>query len=136
MYDAGSESECYSMGGVYRALKYGEGGRCYLYNIVQRICLMVAYTEHPETASYTWEYRGGCYEGGKIAVYERAYPGQEYHFDSIPIEVREDESLYNQFSNVEAEIDSTVSPLFSYLSSFFLLLSFISAILFAIFFYK
>jgi len=124
------------MGGVYRALKLGEGGRCYLYNIVKRICLMVAYTEHPETASYTWEYRGGCYQGGSIAVYERAYPGEEYHFDSIPIEIREDESLYNSISNVEAEIDSKVSPIFSYLSYFCLFMSFISAILFAVFFYK
>lgn len=33
---------------------------------------MIAYKEHPETASYTWEYRGGCYGDGKIAVYELA----------------------------------------------------------------
>ncbi|CDW91621.1 UNKNOWN [Stylonychia lemnae] len=135
-FDAGSESECSSMGGVYRALKFGEGGRCYLYNIVKRICLMVAYTEHPETASYTWEYRGGCYQGGSIAVYERAYPGEEYHFDSIPIEVREDESLYNALGNVEAEVNSTVSPVFNYISYFCLFMAFVSGILFAIFFYK
>ena len=36
---------------------------------------MIAYKEHPETASYTWEYRGGCYGSGDIAVYETAVPG-------------------------------------------------------------
>jgi hypothetical protein len=42
---------------------------------------MVAYKEHPETASYTWEYRGGCYTGGNIAVYGKATVGEEYRFD-------------------------------------------------------
>lgn len=101
-YQVSSESECYSRGGIYRQSMKEEGGLCYMYMIVKRICLMVAYTEHPETASYTWEYRGGCYEGGNIAVYERAVPGEEYHFDDIPIEVREDESLYVALGNVEA----------------------------------
>ena len=50
---------------------------------------MISYKEHPETASYTWEYRGGCYGSGKIAVYEPATPGEEYRFDSVPIEIRE-----------------------------------------------
>lgn len=104
--------------------------------IVKRICLMVAYTEHPETASYTWEYRGGCYEGGNIAVYERANPGEEYNFESVPIEVREDESLYNALGNVEAEVNSTISPLFYFCSTLSLLLAFISGILFAVFFFK
>lgn len=63
--------------------------------VLKRICLMIAYKEYPETASYTWEYRGGCYGSGSIAVYERAVLGQEYHFDNIPIEVREDESEYS-----------------------------------------
>ena len=57
--DVASESAC--KGGVYRKKTFGDGGKCYTYNILQRICLMVAYTEHPESASYTWEYRGGCY---------------------------------------------------------------------------
>jgi hypothetical protein len=97
---------------------------------------MVAYTEHPETASYTWEYRGGCYEGGNIAVYEKATPGEEYHFDNIPVEVREDESLYVLLGNVEAETESFMSPLFYFLATISLLLAFISAILFAVFFFK
>jgi hypothetical protein len=55
---------------------------------------MVAYTEYPETASYGWEYRGGCYKDGGIGVYEKAVPGTDYLFEFIPIEIREDESLY------------------------------------------
>lgn len=51
---------------------------------------MIAYVEHPETASYSWEYRGGCYQGGNIGVYERAIPDTDYLFDHVPIEVRED----------------------------------------------
>ena len=104
--------------------------------IAKRICLMVAYTEHPETASYTWEYRGGCYEGGNMAVYEKAVPGEEYHFDDVPIEVREDESLYVALGNVEAEVNSTLSPLFYFFSSLSLFLAFISGIVFAVLFFK
>lgn len=107
-----------------------------MYMIVKRICLMVAYTEHPETASYTWEYRGGCYEGGSIAVYERANPGDEYHFDNIPIEIREDESLYNTLGNVEAEVNSTISPIFNFVSYFCLFLSFIAGIIFAVLYFR
>ena len=55
---------------------------------------MVAFKVHPKTSSYYWEYRGGCYGSGDIGVYEKAIPGTDYKFDSIPIEVREDESLY------------------------------------------
>jgi len=39
------------------------------------MCLVVAYVEHPETASYSWEYKGGCYKGGNIGVYEPGVVG-------------------------------------------------------------
>ena len=55
---------------------------------------MIAYTENPETSSYSWEYRGGCYANGDIGVYEKAVSGTDYLFDFVPIEIREDESLY------------------------------------------
>ena len=60
---------------------------------------MVAFKVHPKTSSYYWEYRGGCYSSGDIGVYEKAIPGTDYKFDSIPIEVREDESLYVSVGN-------------------------------------
>lgn len=99
-----SESECTSKSGVFIPALKGDGGKCYNYYVAKRICLMVAYKEHPETASYTWEYRGGCYgSGGEIAVYEKAVPGEEYRFDHVPIEIREDESLNVMFDNIESE---------------------------------
>jgi hypothetical protein len=61
---------------------------------------MIAFKSHPETASYYWEYRGGCYGSGEIGVYVRAKPGEEYHFNNVPIEVREDESLYSSMENI------------------------------------
>jgi hypothetical protein len=61
---------------------------------------MIAYKENPKTSSYYWEYRGGCYGSGDIGVYEKGIPGQQYRFDAIPIEVREDESLYNLVGNI------------------------------------
>jgi hypothetical protein len=96
---------------------------------------MVAYTEHPETASYTWEYRGGCYTGGDIAIYEKAVPGTDYFFEYIPIEVREDESLYNAIANTNAQVTAGLGPFFSILSVTFLGFAFLSGTLFAYYFF-
>ena len=96
---------------------------------------MTAYTEHPETASYTWEYRGGCYSGGEIAVYEKAVPGQEYFFDNVPIEVREDESLYNAFQNTQSYLTAGLGPIFNLLSVTFLVIALLSGIMFAYFYF-
>lgn len=97
---------------------------------------MVAYTEHPESASYSWEYRSGCYDNGEIAVYETATIGSEYSFTYVPIEVREDESLYNKMSNVESEITSGISPIFGTLSLISMLLALVCGLLFAFFYFK
>jgi hypothetical protein len=70
---------------------------------------MIAYQEHPETASYTWQYRGGCYENGEIAVYEKAKNGEEYTFNNVPIEVREDESQYTSENYEEVVGDTSTS---------------------------
>ena len=79
---------------------YGSA-KCYTYDVVSKLCLLVAYTEHPETASYSWEYVGGCFDG-EYASYVRAVIGQEYDFTYFPITVREDSSMYNKIVNVEA----------------------------------
>jgi hypothetical protein len=62
--DSPSDSDCSSKGGVFRKNINGNNGKCYTYWVLERICLMIAYTEYPETASYGWEYRGGCYKDG------------------------------------------------------------------------
>ena len=97
---------------------------------------MVAYTEHPETASYTWEYRGGCYQEGSIAVYEKAVPGTDYLFDYVPIEVREDESLYNKLSNTKAEVSAGMGTIFGALSTIFVIFALLSGFVFAYFYFQ
>jgi hypothetical protein len=139
--DVASESECSSKGGIFRGKKVKKGedtgaGKCYVYMVVKRVCLMIAFKLHPETASYAWEYRGGCYGSGEIAVYEKAVPGQVYRFSEVPIEVREDESLYVEFGNASSAISSSLSPVFHIISSIFLFLALVFGILFAVFFFK
>lgn len=97
---------------------------------------MVAYTEHPETASYSWEYRGGCYKEGSIAVYEKAVPGTDYLFDFIPIEIREDESLYASLSNTGAEMSAGIGPILHGIGIILLIVSVLSGVLFAVFYFK
>lgn len=74
-----SESQCSD--GLYYATANGQGGKCYTYMILKRICLMVAFKDYPQTSSYAWEYRGGCYGSGEIGVYEKGVPGTTYMFD-------------------------------------------------------
>jgi hypothetical protein len=51
--------------------------------------VLIQYIEHPETASYSWNYAGGCYENGNFAKYANAQIGQTYSLEKIPIEVRQ-----------------------------------------------
>ena len=64
-------------------------GRCYAYEIIDRICLTVKYEEHPDTASYSWNYAGGCFENGAFARYTPGTIGNTYSLDKLPIEVRQ-----------------------------------------------
>ena len=52
-------------------------GRCYSYQVLDRLCVTLKYTEHSETASYTWDYAGGCFED----------KGYGSHVQYIPAEV-------------------------------------------------
>jgi hypothetical protein len=107
-----------------------ESGKCFTYQVLQRICLMVAFKVYPKTSSYYWEYRGGCYSGGEIGVYEKASIGTDYKFDSIPIEVREDESLYVAVGNVGSHARNIFSPIFFFITYAFLALAILAAIAF------
>ena len=89
---------------------------------------MVAFKVHPKSSSYYWEYRGGCYGSGDIGVYEKAIPGTDYKFDSIPIEVREDESLYVSAGNVGSHARNLLTPLIYFFSNLFLFLAVLSVI--------
>ena len=98
---------------------------------------MIAFIEHPESNSYSWEYRGGCYgESNEVAYYEPAVLGEEYSFTFVPIEVREDESLSASLQNVGSEVSSGASPIFYGLYLIFLIIGIGAAVLFGVFFAK
>lgn len=42
-----TESDCSRMDGLYFASSKGNGGKCYTYMILKRICLMIAFKEYP-----------------------------------------------------------------------------------------
>ena len=98
--------------------------------------MLVAYTEHADTASYSWEYRGGCYANGEIGVYEKATVGENYLFDFVPIEIREDESLYGSLSSAGNKVSSGSSSVFHGLGLIFLILAVVCGVLFAFFYFK
>ena len=72
--DSTGDSDCSAKGGVYRDTNKTTGsytGKCYTYQVLKHICLMIAFVEHPESNSYSWEYRGGCYgTSDEVAYYE------------------------------------------------------------------
>lgn len=57
--------------------------------MLKNICVLINYVEHPDTASYSWEYQGGCFANGDFAHYAPAEIGQQYDFDNINVEVRQ-----------------------------------------------
>ena len=108
----------------------GNGGRCFTYQIVKRICMMVSYIEHPETASYNWEFTGGCYSGGEVAFYESGSLGEEYNFNAVPIEVREDESITTNITIVAKESSNYFFSFIGFLSTLFFIQALILGLVF------
>ena len=51
--------------------------------------MTIKYKEHPESASFSWEYVGGCFANGEFARYVPATLDTVYKLDKIPIEVRQ-----------------------------------------------
>lgn len=84
----GSSSDCDS-DGIFVKSKTAQGGVCYLYEVIESVCIAVTFKVDEETASYGWSYQGGCFEDGRIANYKAASPGTEYIFDKLDFEVRE-----------------------------------------------
>ena len=56
-------------------------------------------------------------------------------FDYIPIEIREDESLYNKLSNTKAEVSAGMGTIFSVLSTIMVIFALLSGIAFAYFYF-
>lgn len=83
-----SEDDCDSNGVFVKSLTKA-GGVCYHYEVVESICVAISFKVSEETASYGWDFEGGCFEDGQIANYVQAVPGRDYNFDKLDFEVRE-----------------------------------------------
>ena len=102
-------------------------GRCYSYQIIDRICVTIKYEEHPDTASYSWNYAGGCFANGEFARYSTATIGNTYSLDKLPIEVRQvPGNLVERVTN-STGVDSRT--FLSLLSKIFFLLTFVFLVL-------
>ena len=87
---AGSASECADVpNSSFVRLSDSAPGRCYSYEVIDRICVEVKYEEHPDTASYSWNFAGGCFANNEFARYKTATIGNTYSLDKLPIEVRQ-----------------------------------------------
>jgi hypothetical protein len=134
-----TESACSSKGGVYIAYKHWSGGRCYTYTVLTHLCFIIGFTEHIDSASYSWDYRSGCYSDGEIGVYETAKVGEEYKFEYIPIEVREDDSVFSSLGNVGSEVGQVASSglsFFTILANICFILALVSLLAFGGLFFK
>jgi len=56
---------------------------------MESVCIGVTYKVDEETATYGWQYHGGCFEGGRLSNYKPAVPGTDYVFDHLDFEIRE-----------------------------------------------
>ena len=76
-----------------------------------------------ETATYGWEYAGGCFEDGRIVNYKAAVPGTDYSFDKLDFEIREfNPSLADQLGSI-----FSLSGLFGILSTICILGAIVAA---------
>jgi hypothetical protein len=98
--------------------------------------MMVSYVEHPETASYNWEFTGGCYAGGDIAYYEQANDGEEYTFSNVPIEVREDESIVTGVTQIAKESGNYLFAAIGFLSTIFFIAAFACGLYFGFLYFQ
>ena len=121
-----SADDCDSSG-IFVKSKTQKGGVCYKYDVIESVCIGIAFKVNEETASYGWSYEGGCFEDGRIANYNAAVPGTVYNFDKLDFEVRETSaSLAEKVGNI-----FSMSGLFGWLALVFLVGAFISGVVFA-----
>jgi hypothetical protein len=60
------------------------GKRCYSYKILKSICISVGY----DSTKDQFEYKGGCFDGGKTYLMGEPEKNKVYFFDSVKFEVR------------------------------------------------
>jgi hypothetical protein len=69
------------------------GGYCYSYQVIDAICLRVAFVVDRSANTYSWQYVNGCFDNGSIAHYVQATPDTVVDFSNLSIEVRQTNSL-------------------------------------------
>ena len=84
-----ADSSCSDSNAVFVKMTPTSQGRCYSYQVLTKICVLLKYVEHPETATFSWDYDGGCFEGGEFALYEPGVVGKTYSFDNLKIEAHQ-----------------------------------------------
>ena len=89
---------------------------------------MIDFSVNIETASYDWEYLGGCFPNNEVVSYVPAVPGHDYNFDNTPIQIRE----YKKSLAERVGSSFSLSGLFSLISVLCLLAAFVVAILFTV----
>lgn len=117
-------------GGIWEESTFIPPGQCYSYQVLDRVCLLIAYKEIPENATYTWEYKGGCFENDEVALYKQALKGNVYKFDNLSIEVRADSDPFVAYEKSNFNIGANMS-VFAWLAFILTFLGVIGCIVFA-----
>lgn len=84
--DCTDEEDCqYTCDGYNAIFVNGKRGKkCYTYQILSKICLIVDYDPVQNVLSY----KGGCFEGGAHYIMEDPVINEKYWFESVQFEVR------------------------------------------------
>jgi hypothetical protein len=84
---------CRAAGGTWVLDRSKDKGNCYIYDVLDSICLMVDKTEDAY-GNVDWEYAGGCFNDDSPAGYKAGVPGETYLFASVTIQVRSVDDPY------------------------------------------
>lgn len=80
--------------GVYKEGPKGAKGKCYNYDVLTNVCVLMRPIINVDTIEEEWEYVGGCFDNDQTVQMEKGVAGQVYTFDKINIEVRADQDPY------------------------------------------
>lgn len=61
--------------GVYKEGVKGAKGKCYLYDVLTNVCILIRPIINVDTIEEEWEYVGGCFDGDQTTQMERAEAG-------------------------------------------------------------
>ena len=80
--------------GVYKEGPKGAKGKCYIYDFVTTICILIRPVVNVDLIEEEWQFVGGCYDEGSFVQTEKGIAGKSYDFSGINIEVRADQDPY------------------------------------------